>query len=175
MLRYVPMNRRCRILVSVAALAAFAGIAWTYSWLKLTHYRHQIEARYSAEIAGIESGSRDYPSWQAISNDDFDAAQAAREKRDAISDKIAKSLDKAEVVVSGWSNDGHHGSLGLIWRTSGYSRYPFCWSSDWDGQHTVRYGKTFDGQPLSVFTGWVADGQKREYEIGFLASSVKAW
>lgn len=153
--------------VVVVGGAMVVGVKWWREARRLEGELRRIERVYAPAIELIERSSRELV-------DESDQSFEAFEERHAVAARIGKALGAPEILSASWTFDGHHGAQTLkAMKMKGYSFGRLYEARDSSGRHTLRYGKTFDGRPILIFTGWVPDGVKRQYRIEFAAEEGK--
>ena len=147
------------LLGSIAAVV----IPYFVQVTSLSSYRRGIEREFQREIALIEKHA------MVVDENDF-------ENYERVISELKQELSSDAIYWGTWSSDGHHGLDGIHeahHSSNGYETYA-KWYSPYSnsGNHTVYFGRGFDGTPLVSLWGTIPDGTKRYYRLSFYRSKL---
>ena len=148
--------------LSLGLIAAVA-IPYLAQVTRLGSYRRGIEREFQHEIALIEK--------HAMVVDENDA-----ENYERVISELKQELSSDAIYWGTWTSDGHHGLDGIHeprHSGNGYETYASWYSPhSKSGNHTVYFGRGFDGTPLVSLWGTMPDGTKRYYRLSFYRSKL---
>ena len=154
-------------LFAIVAIVA-ATLVWRVNQQRDSEaIRNFIERRYASEILRLETTMLGL---QRDQLEDYSAHNASALELEPV-------FNAPEIFEVGWSDDGHHGARSIKPMPTGFSTHrPFFFSPDWSQtHHHLFFGKSFDGEPLLIYEGWLPRALiKRDYKIVFYGNKLCA-